>query len=208
MVDLVKTTSAVSNASWFELLELEHVKEEPADLDILWPEEVCKVKVLPDIPREVHDPDDIVGTLFSEDLCEVVPHILVVLHSSFVFRCTFTIQLRDVQVTLIAYRHHDLVGFQRSNSPCIIPDLPPFAALTISSPVLWLDTVEHDSSISGELNLCSHLVVANSIELPVYVQRLSIVVFEVSRIGTLGPTSWKDAVHIDGRATPELSFWW
>ena len=53
VVDLIEAPVAVANILVCDFLELEHVPEEPLDVDISWPEPVGKCGVISDIPGEV-----------------------------------------------------------------------------------------------------------------------------------------------------------
>ena len=112
LVDLVEAAKAITDLAWIDPLELEHVEEEPLDVDVPGPHPVNKVEVVSDVPREVKNIYSIGCAFLLENLIESLPHGVVVLDGSSGLSggsCSFCVII-NVKVGLVAYRDHDLGG--------------------------------------------------------------------------------------------------
>ena len=135
---------------------------------------------------------------------------MVVRDGSFVLRISFSIDLRNVAIRFVAKNYKHLSGSCRFDGLGVLLDLPPLAGSSHCSPVCWLDAVEEDSSIVDELELFVKLGIIIFVEIPVDVEGLSVVIFELVRICAIFPASFKDTtsfVVLNGCTSPDSSFW-
>ena len=98
----------------------------------------------------------------------------------------------------------------RFDSFSVLLDLPLFADLPVCSPVCWLDAVEDDSSVIDEFEFGIEFGIRFLVETPVDVERLSVVIFELIRVCSFFPVTFKNSTSIlvlYGCAPPDSSFW-
>ena len=163
------------------------------------------MKIIPDVPRKVHDKNSICGSFLLEECIKSFPHSMIVINCASVLFMSFTILLGDVEIWFVSDRDHDLMRRDCSDRSCVEFYLPVFHSTCIKSPVLGLDAVEYDSTICNELML-SKICIAVGVEVSVDVQRFAIIIFMLLWIGSGSPTSFKNTICIHGCAAPHGSF--
>ena len=135
---------------------------------------------------------------------------MVVRDGSFILLSSFSVDFRNVAIWFVAKNDKHLSGCCRFDGLGVLLDLPPLGGFPHCSPVCWLDAVEEDSSIVDEFELFVKLGIILFVEIPVDMERLSVVIFELVRISAILPASFKDTTSIDvldGRTSPDSSFW-
>ena len=122
---------------------------------------------------------------------------MIVINSSFVL-LIFSINFFNVAIRLVADNYKHLSRFYRFDGLCKLLDLPLLAGFSVRSPVIWLDAVEEDSSILDEFKFGREFSIVLLVELPVDVDRLSVVIFELLWICSIVPVSFEDAIVVYG----------
>ena len=209
VVDLIKAPRAVANILVCNFLELEHVPEEPLDVDVSWPESVGKCRVISDIPGEVKGEYGIGHTFLLEYLLKVFPHPMILFDGSFVL-LMLSIHIGNVAIRLVSNHYKHLVRCCRFDGFSVLLDLPPFAGLPVLRPDFRLDAVEEDTSVVDEIEFSCKLGIVVLVELPVDVERLPVVGFELIRIYSFFPASFEDStgfIVFNGCTSPHSSLW-
>ena len=122
---------------------------------------------------------------------------MIVIDGSFIL-LIFPVHFGNVAIRFVADNYKHLGRLNRFDCFSKLLNLPLFAGLSVCSPVVWLDAVKEDSSIFDEIKFSRKTGIILRLELPVDVDRLPIVIFELIRVCSICPVSLEDTIVVYG----------